>query len=112
MPWKVVVKSGKNITLKEVVEEIEREDEERRLVHEFEAEHRDEIDKILGLIDLFIDEGCIEERFPEVYKFGPKRLGIHFKERIVPEEYSSSYPINRGYNQLDYFRQLIRAYQG
>ena len=34
-------------------------------------EHRDKIDEILGLIDC-IDKGCIEERFPEIYKFGPE----------------------------------------
>ena len=66
------------MTLKEAVEEIEKEGEERRLVSEFEAEHRDEILEILGLID-HINKGYIKERFPEVYKFGCERLGIHFE---------------------------------
>ena len=70
-PWKMVARYGKNMTLKEVVEEIEKEWEERRLVSKFEAKHRDEIDKILGLID-YIDKGYEEEKFPEIYKFGPE----------------------------------------
>ena len=85
--------------------------EERRLVSKFKAEHRDEILEILGLID-YIDKGYVEEKFPETYKFGPERLGIHFKDKLVFEENSSGYPINQGYNQLDYFKKTIRAYQG
>ena len=37
MPWKVVTKHCKNMTLEEAVEEIKREGEERRLVSKFEA---------------------------------------------------------------------------
>ena len=111
MPWKMVTRYGKNMTLKEAVEEIKKEGEERRLVSKFEAEHRDEILEILGLID-YIDKGYVEEKFPEIYKFGPERLGIHFKDKLVLEEYSSSYPINRGYSQLDYFKKTFGAYQG
>ena len=77
------------MTLKEAVEEIKAHEEDRKLVSRFEAEHRDEIDEILGLID-YIDKGCVEERFPEIYKFGPKRLGIHLKDKFVLEEYNSS----------------------
>ena len=44
MPWKMVTRNGKNMTLKEVVEEIEANrrkiEEERMLVSEFKAEHR------------------------------------------------------------------------
>ena len=71
MPWKMVTRCGTNMTLEEAVEEIKAREEDRKLVHRFEAEHRDEIDEILGLIDC-IDKGCIEERFPEIYKFGPE----------------------------------------
>ena len=99
------------MTLKEAVEEIEKEWEERRLVSEFEAEHRDEILEILAVID-YIDKGYVKERFPEIYNFGPERLGIHFKDKFVLEEYSSGYPINRRYSQLDYFKKTIKAYQG
>ena len=81
MPWKMVTRYGKNMTLKEAVEEIKKEGEERRLVSKFEAEHRDEILEILGLID-YIDKGYVKEKFPEIYKFGSERLGIHFKDRI------------------------------
>ena len=69
MPWKMVTRYGTNVTLKEAVEEIKACEEDRKLVLRFEAEHRDKIDEILGLIDC-IDKGCIEKRFPEIYKFG------------------------------------------
>ena len=78
MPWKMVARRGANVTLKEAVEEIKKEGEERRLVSEFEAEHRYEILEILGLID-YIDKGYAEERLPEIYKCGCERLGIHFE---------------------------------
>ena len=110
-PWKMVTRCGANVILKEAVEEIKKEGEERRLVSEFEAKHRDEILEILGVIDC-IDKGYVKERFPEVYKFGCERLGIHFKDKFVLEEYSSGYPINRRYSQLDYFKKTIKAYQG
>ena len=92
IPWKMVNRCGANVTLKEAVEEIKKEGEERRLVSKFEAEHRDEILEILGLID-YIDKAHIKERFPEVYKFGCERLGIHLKDKFILEEYSSGYPI-------------------
>ena len=43
----------------------------RKLVSKFEAEHRDQIDEILGLIDC-IDKGYLKEKFPEIYKSGPE----------------------------------------
>ena len=81
------------------------------MVSKFEAEHRDEIDEIVGLIDC-IDKGCVEERFPEIYKFGPERLSIHLKHKVVLEDYSSGCPTDRSHNQLDYFKKTIKAYQG
>ena len=92
MPWKMVTRRGVNVTLKEAVEEIKKEGEERRLVFEFKTKHRDEIDEILGVID-YIDKGYVKERFPEIYKFGCERLGIHFQDKFVLEEYSSDHPI-------------------
>ena len=71
MPWKMVTRCGANMTLEEVVEEIMKEVEEKRLVSEFEAKHKDEILEILGVID-YIDQRYIKERFPEIYNFGPK----------------------------------------
>ena len=100
MPWKMVTRYGTNVTLKEAVEEIKACKEDRRLVSKFEAEHRDEIFEILEVIDC-IDKGYVKERFPEIYNFGPMRLGIHFIDKFVLEEYSSSYLINRRYSQLD-----------
>ena len=112
MPWKMVTRCGANMTLKEVAEEIKAREEDRKLVSRFEAEHRDEISEILGLID-YTDKGCVEERFPEIYNFGPERLGIHLKDKLVLEGYNcSGYQINPSYNQLNYFKKTIKAYQG
>ena len=88
MPWKIVTRCDANVTLKEAAEEIKANKENRKLVSKFEAENRDEIDEILGLIDC-IDKGCVKERFPEIYKFGPEQLGIHLKDKFVLEGYSS-----------------------
>ena len=101
MPWKMVTRNGKNMTLKEVVEEIEAQrrkiEEERMLVSESEAEHSNEIDRIFELYEhLYIED--IRAMFPEIYEFGPKRLGIHLESKFVIEGYSSNYQINRGYN--------------
>ena len=91
MSWKMVTRHGTNMTLKEAVEEIKARKEEKKLVSKFEAKHRDEIDKILGLIDC-IDKGYVEEKFPEIYKFGPERLGIHLENRLVIESYTPDFP--------------------
>ena len=48
MPWKMVTRYDTNMTLKEAVEGIMVRKEDRRLGSKFEAEHRDEIFKILG----------------------------------------------------------------
>ena len=71
MPWKMVTRYGTNVTLKEAVEEMKKREEDRTLFSKFEAEHRDEIFEILGVID-YIDKGYIKERFPEIYNFGPE----------------------------------------
>ena len=71
MPWKIVTRYGANVTLKEAVEETEAHKEDSRLVSKFEAEHRDEIFEILGVI-AYIDKGYIKERFPEIYNFCPE----------------------------------------
>ena len=111
MPWKMVTRHSKNLILKEVAEEIKACEEDRRLVSKFETEHRDEISEILGLID-YIDKGYVEEKFSEIYNFGPERLGMHLKDKLVLEEYSSGCPIDRRFCQLDYFKKTIKAYQG
>ena len=86
MPWKMVTRRGANMTLEEAVGEIKKREEDRKLVSRYEAEHRDEISEILGLID-YIDKGYVEEKFPEIYNFGPERLGIHLKDKLVLEDY-------------------------
>ena len=73
MPWKMVTRCDANVTLKEAIEEIKACEEDRKLVRRFEAEHRDEIDEILGLIDC-IDKGCIEERFLRFTNLDPSDL--------------------------------------
>ena len=110
MPWKMVTRYGTNMTLEEGVEEMRKREEDKKLVCRFEAEHRDEISEILGLID-YIDKGYVEERFPEIYNLGPERLGIHLKDKLVLEEYSSGCPVDRKYSQLDNFEKTIKAYQ-
>ena len=97
MPWNIVTRNGRNITLKEVAKKIEAQrreiEEERRLVSKFEAEHSDEIDNIFELIEhLYIED--IMARFPEIYEFGPERLGIHLESMFVIEGKSSGYQIN------------------
>ena len=109
IPWKMVTRRGANVTLKEAVEEIKKEGEEKRLFSKFESEHRDEIDEILGVID-YIDKEYVKEKFTEVYKLGCKRLGIHFHNQLVLEEYRSGHPIKRGYDQLSNFKKLIKTY--
>ena len=86
MPWKMVTRRGANMTLEEAVGEIKKREEDRKLVSRYEAKHRDEISEILGLID-YIDKGYVEEKFPEIYNFGPERLGIHLKDKLVLEDY-------------------------
>ena len=110
MQWKIVTRHSTNMTRKEVVEEIKARKEERKLVSKFEIEHGDEIDEILGLIDC-IDQGYIEEKFPEIYDFSCERLGINLKNRLVIESYTTDFPMKRGHNQLSYFKKTFRAYQ-
>ena len=74
------------------------------LVSKFEAKHSDEIDNIFELIEhLYIED--IMARFPEIYEFGPERLGIHLESMFVIEGYSSGYPINQGYDKTRSFQK-------
>ena len=101
MPWKMVTRNGKSMTLKEAVEEIEAQrreiEEERMLVSESEAEHSDEIDRIFELIEHLYTEDTMAG-FPEIYELGSKGLGIHIESKFVIKGYSSDYQINQGYN--------------
>ena len=96
MSWKMVTRYGTNMTLEEAVEERKKCEEDKNLVCRFEAEHRDEISEILGLID-YIDKGYVEEKFPEIYDFGPERLAIHLKDNNK----------KRSHTQLDSRKQVI-----
>ena len=42
----------------------------------------------------------------------PDPCGIHEENQLVLEECSSDHPIKRGYDQLDNFKKLIKAYNG
>ena len=97
MPWKMVTRHGMNMALKEAVEEKKAREEERKLVSKFRAEHRGEIDEILRVID-YKDRWYVEKRFPEIYKFGCERLGIHFESRLVLESYTTDFLVKHGYN--------------
>ena len=57
----------------------------------FGNEHRDEINEILGLIE-FIDEEYVKERYPEIYNFGPGRLGIHFEDKLALLDHKALIP--------------------
>ena len=61
MPWKMVTRYGTNIILEEAVKEIKKREEDRKLVSRFEAEHRDEIDEILGFITPQLNFFCISQ---------------------------------------------------
>ena len=78
------------------------------MVSKFEAEHREEIDEILGLID-YIDKWYVEKislRFTNLAAKGwVYTWRINWLLRVIQ-------PINRGYNQLDYFKKTIKAHQG
>ena len=107
MPWKMVTRHSTNMALKVAVEEIKAREEERKLVSKFEAKHRDEIDKILGLID-YIDKWYMEKislRFMTL-------AASDFENPLVIESYTTDFLVNRGYSQLDYFKKTFRAYQG
>ena len=86
MPWKMVTRHGTNMTLKEAVEEIKTCEEETKLVSKFEAKHRDEIDKILGLID-YIDKWYVEKislRFTTLAEKGWVYTSrIHWSLRVI-----------------------------
>ena len=56
-----------------------------------------------------------ELRIPEYKSLDcvcPDPCGIHEENRLILEEYSSDHPIKRGYDQLDNFKKLIKAYDG
>ena len=110
MPWNMVsTRCGANMTLKEAAELIKKREEERTLVCEFEAKHNDEIIELLNVIDFMKDEGKIKKSYPELYEFGIERLGIHFNNGFVFEENDEKGVV---FNQLYYFRGVIRSYQG
>ena len=108
MPWKMVSRGGANMRLVNVVKEIKKREEERRLVSKFENEHRDEINEIFGLIK-FVDESYVRERYLEIYNFGLERLGINLDDGLVLREHKTGYSCKRKYSHLDYFKGVIKT---
>ena len=177
MPWKMVTRYGKNMTLKEVVDEIinqieskakeyerkerEREEIEKKRKEYYETHMKEETERLNTLEDWYkikvneIREAPVDDKprmlwrlyqiskknkhlrvtftraglispvnYPEYpselkileYKsldcVCPDPCEIHKENRLVLEEYSSGHPIKRGYDQLDNFKKLIKAYDG
>ena len=180
MPWKMVTRSGKNMTLKEIVDEIinqieskakelerrerEREEIEKKRKEHYETHMKEETERLKNLVHWYqfklheIREAPVDDRprmlvklyrcseknkrlgvtitragvinFPKYPKYPkyppeleipeyksldcvcPDPCGIHEENRVVLEEYSSGHPIEQGYNQLDNFKKLIKAYDG
>ena len=177
MPWKMVTRCGKNMTLKEVVDGIinpieskakeyerrerEREEIEKKRKKYFEIHMKEEMERLNTLVDWYlfrlkeIREAPVDDRpqmLVKLYRISKKNkhlgvtltraglinpvsypkyppeleipeynfldcvfpdpCGIHEENRLVLEEYSSDHPIKRGYDQLDNFKKLIKAYDG
>ena len=177
MPWKMVTRYGKNMTLKEIVDEIinqtepeakelerrerEREEIEKKRKKYYETHMKEETERLNTLVDWYlfklkeIREAPVDDRprmLERLYRISKKNkhlrvtntgaglinpvnypkyppeleipeyksldcvcpdpCGIHKENRLVLEEYSSDHPIKRGYDQLDNFKKLIKAYDG
>ena len=167
MPWKIVTRHGKIMTLTEAVDSIlnrqeskakeckrrEREKEEIEKKHEeyYEVHLKLEMERLNKLVDWYecklneIREAPVDSRprkLEELYQISEKNkhLGVMITRAgtinpvnypgYPPELKSHEYEDNeedifcnapkpgllpagcKAYNQLDYFRQIIRAYQG
>ena len=167
MPWKMVTRNGKNMTLAEAVDSILKQREcknrelERRNIEKgeiekkgkecYEAHMKEEMERLNKLVDWYkfklgeIREAPVDSRprkLEKLYQSSEKNkhLGVTITRagtlnlidypKYPPElklhEYedneedvfcdppmASSLPAGcKPYNQLDYFRQIIRAYQG
>ena len=166
MPWKMVTRHGKNMSLKEVVDGIfsrqaseAKEHEEKREKEEIGKKHKEyyevhmkeETERLNKLVDLYkfkldeIREAPVDSRprkLEKLYRYSeankdssvtitrPRTLNLIDYPKYPPElklhEYennneenpfydaptASSLPAGcKPYNQLDYFKQIIRAYQ-
>ena len=177
MPWKMVTRYGKNMTLKEVVDGIinqieskakeyerrerEREEIEKKHKEYYETHVKEETESLNVLVDWYllrlkeIREAPVDDRprmLERLYRISKKNkhlgvriaraviinpvnypkyppelelpeyksldcvcpdpCGIHEENRLVLEECSSDHPVKRGYDQLNNFRKLIKAYDG
>ena len=176
MPWKMVTRYGKNMTLKEEVDgifsqeeskakELERTEREREEIEKkrkgcYETHIKEETERLNTLVDWYqfkvkeIVEAPVDGRprmlwrlyriskknkhlgvtitragiinlvncpeYPpelEIAEYKsldcvcPDPCGIHEENRLVLEEYSSDYPIKRGYSQLDNFQKANQSIQ-
>ena len=162
MPWKVVTRHGKNMTLTEAVDGIfscqeseakererrerKREEIERKRKECYETHMKEETDRLNSLLDWFklkldkIREAPVDSsprKLEKLYQISEKtkHLGVKITragtinpvnypgyppELKLPEEdpfcdarKPGSLPAGcKPDNQIDYFRQIIRAYQG
>ena len=167
MPWKVVTRHGKNITLKKVVDRIfshqesearererrerEKEEIEKKRKEYYEAHMKKEMEKLNRLVDWYkfkldeIREAPVDSRprkLSQLYQISEKNkhLGVTitrartlnlvdypgYPPELKLHEYedneenpfydavmANSFPAGcKPYNQLNYFKKIIRAYQG
>ena len=167
MPWKVVTRHGKNMTLKEVVDgllsqkeseakerkrrNIEKEKIENKRKEYYETHMKEETERLNKLVDWYkfkrdeIREAPVDSRprkleklyqsseknkhlgvtitragtlNPLNYPGYPPELKLHEYEDNEEDVFydaptASSLPAGcKSYNQLDYFKKIIRAYQG
>ena len=168
MPWKVVTRHGKNMSLKGVVDGIfsfqeseakererrerEKEEIEKKRKEYYEVHMKEEIERLNKWVDLYkfkldeIRKAPVDSRprkLEKLYRYSevnkdsgvttsragtinpvnypgyPPELKLHEYEDSNEEDpfYDAPKPGSlpagcKAYNQLDYFRQIIRAYQG
>ena len=167
MPWKMVTRNGKNMTLAEAVDGIfscqesknkelerrntEREEIEKKRKEYYEAHMKEETERLNKLVDWYkfkldeIREAPVDSRprkLEKLYQYSeankdsevtitragtinpvnhpghPPELKLHEYEDNEEDIFcdaptASSLPAGcKPFNQLDHFRQIIRAYQG
>ena len=168
MPWKVVTRNGKNMSLKEVVDSIfshheseakecerrerEQEEIEKKRKEYYEVHMKKETERLNTLVDWYkvkpdeTREAPVDSRprkLEKLYRISEKNkhLGVTitragvinpvnypvYPSKLKLHEYEDNNEENhfydapklgslpagcKRYNQLDYFRQIIRAYQG
>ena len=164
MPWKMVTRHGKNMTLEEAVDgilsrqeseakkrkrrNIEKEEIENKRKEHYEAHMKEETERLNKLVDWYeckLNEAPVDSiprKLEKLYQYSEanKDSGVtitrartinpvdypRYPPKLKLDEYedneedvfcdtpmASSLPAGcKRYNQLDYFKKIIRAYQG